>query len=59
MLFWDDEFCERLADQGFFVIRCDNQDVSRSTAYLPGETRCAIVDLADDTMANCFRHRQP
>jgi alpha-beta hydrolase superfamily lysophospholipase len=27
MLYWDDEFCIRLAQQGFFVIRYDNRDV--------------------------------
>ncbi|HEX8976136.1 MAG TPA: alpha/beta hydrolase [Solirubrobacteraceae bacterium] len=31
MLLWDEEFCERLAARGFFVIRFDNRDVGRST----------------------------
>lgn len=31
MLLWDDEFCELLAAQGFWVIRFDNRDVGRST----------------------------
>jgi pimeloyl-ACP methyl ester carboxylesterase len=31
MLLWDDEFCERLAGEGFWVIRFDNRDVGRST----------------------------
>jgi pimeloyl-ACP methyl ester carboxylesterase len=31
MILWDDEFCERLAVQGFWVIRFDNRDVGRST----------------------------
>jgi len=31
MLLWDDEFCERLAERGFWVIRFDNRDVGRST----------------------------
>jgi pimeloyl-ACP methyl ester carboxylesterase len=31
MVMWDDEFCERLAERGFFVIRFDNRDVGRST----------------------------
>ncbi len=31
MILWDDEFCELLAAQGFWVIRFDNRDVGRST----------------------------
>ncbi len=31
MILWDEEFCERLAAEGFRVIRFDNRDVGRST----------------------------
>jgi pimeloyl-ACP methyl ester carboxylesterase len=31
MLLWDDDFCEQLAGEGFFVIRFDNRDVGRSS----------------------------
>ncbi len=31
MILWDEEFCERLAAHGFWVIRFDNRDVGRST----------------------------
>jgi pimeloyl-ACP methyl ester carboxylesterase len=31
MVMWEDEFCERLASRGFWVIRFDNRDVGRST----------------------------
>jgi len=31
MVLWEDEFCERLADRGFWVIRFDNRDCGRST----------------------------
>jgi pimeloyl-ACP methyl ester carboxylesterase len=31
MILWDDEFCEQLAAQGFWVVRFDNRDVGRST----------------------------
>ncbi len=31
MLLWDEDFCERLAAEGFRVIRFDNRDVGRST----------------------------
>jgi pimeloyl-ACP methyl ester carboxylesterase len=30
MILWDEEFCERLAAEGFRVIRFDNRDVGRS-----------------------------
>ena len=36
MLWWPDELCERLADAGRYVIRYDNRDTGRSTAYQPG-----------------------
>lgn len=31
MISWPDEFCARLAQQGFWVIRFDNRDIGRST----------------------------
>jgi pimeloyl-ACP methyl ester carboxylesterase len=31
MVMWEDEFCEKLAARGFWVIRFDNRDVGRST----------------------------
>ena len=51
MLFWDASFCQKLADQGFFVIRYDNRDVGRSTCYDVGMTPYDLNDLTDDAMA--------
>jgi pimeloyl-ACP methyl ester carboxylesterase len=31
MVAWDERFCRRLAERGFFVIRFDNRDAGRST----------------------------
>src|SRR5688572_10690288 len=31
MIGWHADFCEQLADRGFYVIRYDNRDVGRST----------------------------
>jgi pimeloyl-ACP methyl ester carboxylesterase len=31
MILWDEQFCEQLAAEGFWVIRFDNRDVGRST----------------------------
>jgi pimeloyl-ACP methyl ester carboxylesterase len=35
MVGWPEEFCERLAATGFYVVRFDNRDTGRST-HLPG-----------------------
>jgi pimeloyl-ACP methyl ester carboxylesterase len=63
MGWWPDDFCERLAGRGFFVIRYDNRDTGRSTklrqhrvgrtdvvrAFLGlGRPPYTIGDLADD-----------
>jgi pimeloyl-ACP methyl ester carboxylesterase len=49
MLGWHPEFCQRLAEAGFHVIRFDNRDVGRSEHY-PNEDY-GMADLADDTAA--------
>lgn len=51
MVWWDKEFCLRLAKQGRFVIRFDNRDVGRSTYYPPGELHYSLHDLVDDSVA--------
>lgn len=33
MINWDEEFCEKLAECGFYVIRFDNRDVGLSTKF--------------------------
>lgn len=61
MIFWDDELCQLLADQGHHVVRFDNRDVGLSThmheagppdlaAALGGQPQAAYLlkDLADD-----------
>ena len=48
MLWWPDEFCERLAAQGRYVIRYDNRDTGLSTTYAPGKAPYSFDDLADD-----------
>jgi pimeloyl-ACP methyl ester carboxylesterase len=49
MLWWDEEFCVRLASAGRTVIRYDNRDTGRSTQYpltKPGYTGTDLVDDA-------------
>jgi len=62
LITWDREFCERLAERGFHVIRFDNRDSGRSTqidAPVPNVTRAMaglpirvpylLDDMADDS----------
>ncbi|HBS46859.1 MAG TPA: alpha/beta hydrolase [Paenibacillus sp.] len=48
MVYWDEEFCRRLADTGRYVIRYDNRDVGRSVVYEPGSSNYTVIDMADD-----------
>ncbi|MEK3746858.1 alpha/beta hydrolase [Paenibacillus sp. FSL E2-8871] len=48
MVYWDEEFCQRLADTGRYVIRYDNRDVGRSVVYEPGSSNYTVIDMADD-----------
>jgi pimeloyl-ACP methyl ester carboxylesterase len=50
MIRWEDDFCEQLVEAGRYVIRFDNRDVGRSTAYTPGEPPYDLNDLADDAV---------
>ncbi|MGD8189677.1 alpha/beta fold hydrolase [Brevibacillus ginsengisoli] len=50
MVWWDDEFCQQLADSGRFVIRFDNRDVGRSHVYDPGTVTYTVEDMADDAV---------
>ena len=50
MIYWDDEFCQGLAESGRYVIRFDNRDVGRSITYPPGESHYTVVDMADDAV---------
>lgn len=51
MLFWDEDFCRRLSENGFFVIRYDYRDVGKSTSYPPGEVNYVLSDFMDDAIA--------
>ncbi len=62
LIHWDPEFCQRLADRGFYVIRYDNRDVGLSTkirggpkpnpmaafAGFTGSASYTLWDMADD-----------
>lgn len=50
MIWWEEPFCQRLADAGRFVIRYDNRDVGRSTTYEVGNPGYTFEDMADDAV---------
>lgn len=45
MIHWDLGFCQKLVDQGFWVIRFDNRDIGRST-MLRGQKVPSIISVA-------------
>jgi pimeloyl-ACP methyl ester carboxylesterase len=64
MIAWHDEFCEQLAERGFYVVRFDNRDIGRSTHldFRPptmlqmlrrrvGPEQYTLSDMAEDTAA--------
>lgn len=50
MDWWEDEFCQRLAAAGRFVIRYDHRDTGQSTAYEPGAPGYSPKDLVGDAV---------
>lgn len=47
MIAWHEDFCEQLADRGFYVVRFDNRDIGRSTHF----------DFRPPTLLEMFRRR--
>ncbi len=56
MLWWPDEFCERLAAAGRFVMRYDNRDTGRSIGYEPATATYTVDDLAADAVGVLDEH---
>ncbi|MFD0590456.1 alpha/beta fold hydrolase [Paenibacillus sp. GCM10027627] len=50
LVWWEEAFCNYLADEGRFVIRYDNRDVGRSTFYEPGKPDYTFEHMADDAI---------
>src|SRR5262249_50665600 len=48
MDWWEDEFCERLAAGGRFVVRYDHRDTGESVSYPPGAPGYSGPDLVAD-----------
>ncbi|MGC9325091.1 MAG: alpha/beta fold hydrolase, partial [Desulfomonilia bacterium] len=53
MIMWEEEFCRRLADKGYLVIRFDNRDVGLSTklkgARIPDFQNLLMGRFSEDT----------
>jgi pimeloyl-ACP methyl ester carboxylesterase len=56
MLWWPEGFCQRLAAAGRFVVRYDQRDTGRSTAYPPGRPGYSGDDLVADAAAVLAAH---
>ena len=50
MDWWEEEFCQRLAGGGRFVIRYDHRDTGRSVSYPAGAPGYTGADLAADVV---------
>lgn len=46
MIWWEEEFCKRLSNQGTHVIRYDNRDVGKSITYEYGHPGYTFENLA-------------
>lgn len=51
MDWWEDGFCEQLAEGGRQVVRYDPRDTGRSVTYPPGEPGYTFADLRADAVA--------
>ncbi len=47
---WSDDFCRKIAEAGFYVVRFDHRDIGRSSAT-PENQVYSLVDLAKDVIA--------
>lgn len=50
MVWWERDFCQRLAAKGRYIIRFDNRDVGRSAISEPGNPEYTFEDMADDAI---------
>ncbi len=50
LIWWDIEFCNKLVDKGFFVIRYDNRDTGKSSSYPVGKPGYSFEEMSDDAI---------
>jgi len=49
-ILWPSEFCQRLADEGFFVIRYDNRDTGLSSCFDFEKHPYSLLDMTKDAI---------
>jgi pimeloyl-ACP methyl ester carboxylesterase len=49
-IMWPSEFCERLAEEGFYVIRYDHRDTGYSTCFDSDKNPYNLMDLMKDAL---------
>ena len=58
MIAWHEEFCEQLAQQGFWVIRFDNRDIGKSTRFdeagIPNVMAVMMAAMQGQTVATPY-----
>jgi pimeloyl-ACP methyl ester carboxylesterase len=59
MLWWEEDFCQMLAEGGRFVIRYDHRDTGRSVTYEPGRPGYTGADLVADAARVLDAYRLP
>jgi pimeloyl-ACP methyl ester carboxylesterase len=50
-IIWRNDFCEKLVEQGFFVIRYDNRDTGKSSMIDYQKNPYKVMDFAEDAVA--------
>lgn len=50
LIWWDEGFCNKLVDKGYFVIRYDNRDTGMSTSYPVGKPGYTFEEMSDDAI---------
>ena len=49
-ILWRDEFCQKLADSGRFVVRYDNRDTGKSASFDFDTSPYTLMDMAEDAV---------
>ena len=57
MIYWEEDFCKRLSNKGFHVIRYDNRDTGKSITYAYGHPEYTFEDLADDAIEVLYAYK--
>lgn len=58
-ILWPEEFCQRLANEGFFVIRYDNRDTGLSSAIDFNAKPYTLLDMANDVIGILDHYQLP